>query len=56
MALENSTNKTLDLEYRDPRGVVHVAGWSWGKQQIYFTRQEYLHECLQPVWKFQQYL
>jgi len=46
----------LNREYRDPRGVlVHVIGWSREKQQVYFTRQGYPHECMQPVWKFQQY-
>ncbi|MCE6163992.1 DUF4222 domain-containing protein, partial [Acinetobacter baumannii] len=25
------------------------------KQQVYFTRPGYPHECMQPVWKFQQY-
>lgn len=46
----------LDLNYRDPRGVVvHVTGWDREKQQVYFTRQGYPHECMQPVWKFQQY-
>lgn len=48
--------ETLDLNYRDPRGViVHVTGWSREKQQVYFTRKVYPHECMQPVWKFQQY-
>lgn len=48
--------KTLDIDYRDPLGVVvHVTGWNREKQQVYFTRQNYPHECMQPVWKFQQY-
>lgn len=48
--------KPLDIDYRDPRGViVHVTGWNRDKQQVYFTRQNYPHECMQPVWKFQQY-
>lgn len=48
--------KPLDIDYRDPRGViVHVTGWNRDKQQVYFTRQNYQHECMQPVWKFQQY-
>ncbi|MGS3448540.1 DUF4222 domain-containing protein [Klebsiella electrica] len=48
--------KALDLFYRDPRGVVvHVTGWNRKKQQVYFTRQGYPYECMQPVWKFQQY-
>ncbi|MGZ0477032.1 DUF4222 domain-containing protein [Citrobacter freundii] len=48
--------KALDINYRDPRGVVvHVTGWKRDKQQVYFTRQNYPHECMQPVWKFQQY-
>lgn len=48
--------ETLDLNYRDPRGViVHVTGWNRDKQQVYFTMQNYPHECMQPVWKFQQY-
>lgn len=48
--------KQLDIDYRDPRGViVHVTGWNRDKQQVYFTRQNYPHECMQPVWKFQQY-
>ncbi|MDV2876089.1 DUF4222 domain-containing protein [Phytobacter diazotrophicus] len=51
-----SDTKPLDLEYSDPRGVVvHVIGWNRDKQQGYFTRQNYPHECMQPVWKFQQY-
>ena len=48
--------KQLDIDYRDPRGViVHVTGWNRDKQQAYFTRQNYQHACMQPVWKFQQY-
>lgn len=48
--------KSLDINYRDPRGVVvHVTGWSREKQQVYFTRSGYPHECMQPVWKFQKY-
>ncbi|WP_423776805.1 DUF4222 domain-containing protein [Citrobacter freundii] len=48
--------KSLDINYRDQRGViVHVTGWNREKQQVYFTRQNYPHECMQPVWKFQQY-
>ncbi|MBK6259178.1 MULTISPECIES: DUF4222 domain-containing protein [Citrobacter freundii complex] len=48
--------KSLNIDYRDPRGVVvHVTGWNREKQQVYFTRQGYSHECMQPVWKFQQY-
>lgn len=48
--------KSLDIDYRDPRGViVHVTGWNRDEQQVYFTRQNYQHECMQPVWKFQQY-
>ncbi|MBA8077281.1 DUF4222 domain-containing protein [Enterobacter asburiae] len=42
--------KPLDIDYRDPRGViVHVTGWNRDKQQVYFTRQNYPHECMQPV-------
>lgn len=42
--------KPLDIDYRDPRGViVHVTGWNRDKQQVYFTRQDYPHECMQPV-------
>lgn len=48
--------RSLDIDYRDPRGVVvHVTGWNREKQQVYFTRPGYPHECMQPVWKFQQY-
>ncbi|EIV9869354.1 DUF4222 domain-containing protein [Klebsiella pneumoniae] len=48
--------KALDRLYHDPRGVVvHVTGWDHEKQQVYFTRPGYPHECMQPVWKFQQY-
>ncbi|WP_436627395.1 DUF4222 domain-containing protein [Enterobacter cancerogenus] len=48
--------KPLDIDYRDPRCViVHVTGWNRDKQQVYFTRQNYPHECMQPVWKFQNY-
>ncbi|HCD3740535.1 TPA: DUF4222 domain-containing protein [Enterobacter hormaechei] len=48
--------KPLDIDYRDPRGViVHVTGWNRDKHQVYFTRQNYPHECMQPVWKFQNY-
>ncbi|HDH0769162.1 DUF4222 domain-containing protein [Klebsiella pneumoniae] len=50
------TPKALDRLYHDPRGiVVHVTGWDREKQQVYFTRPGYPHECMQPVWKFQQY-
>ncbi|MXF49407.1 DUF4222 domain-containing protein [Raoultella sp. Lac2] len=53
---ETDAIKTLDMLYRDPRGVtVHVTGWNREKQQVYFTRPDYPHECMQPVWKFQQY-
>ncbi|EIW3594415.1 DUF4222 domain-containing protein [Salmonella enterica] len=46
----------LDRRYRDPRGVeVHVTGYNREKQQVYFRRANYPHECMQPVWKFQQY-
>ncbi|QGH60189.1 DUF4222 domain-containing protein [Serratia proteamaculans] len=46
----------LDRKYRDPRGmVVHVTGYDRAKQQVFFTRPNYEHECMQPVWKFQQY-
>ncbi|OOL22048.1 DUF4222 domain-containing protein [Klebsiella aerogenes] len=59
MSLTNTTAELveeLDRQYRDPRGVVvHVTGWNREKQQVYFTRQGYAHECMQPVWKFQQY-
>ena len=31
--------KPLDIDYRDPRGViVHVTGWNRDKQQVYFTK------------------
>lgn len=45
--------KSLDIDYRGV--IVHVTGWNRDKQQVYFTRQNYQHECMQPVWKFQQY-
>lgn len=55
ITIENQI-KPLDIDYRDPRGViVHVTGWNRDKQQVYFARQNYPHECMQPVWKFQQY-
>lgn len=50
------TVEDLDREYLDPRGVVvHVTGWNRERQQVYFNRQGYPHQCMQPVWKFQQY-
>ncbi|MBG6247010.1 MULTISPECIES: DUF4222 domain-containing protein [Symbiopectobacterium] len=51
-----SSVMALDRTYRDPRGVmVHVTGYCQDKQQVYFDRPNYPHECMQPVWKFQQY-
>ncbi|HBV4277654.1 TPA: DUF4222 domain-containing protein [Klebsiella pneumoniae] len=51
---EAGSIKALDRLYHDPRGVVvHVTGWDREKQQVYFTRPDYPHECMQPVWKFQ---
>lgn len=37
----------LDRQYRDPRGmVVHVTGYDRVKQQVFFTRPNYEHECM----------
>nr|WP_233268583.1 DUF4222 domain-containing protein [Pantoea sp. BAV 3049] len=48
--------KTLDRNYRDPRGIpVHVTGWDRERDQVIFMRPNYPHECMQPVWKFQQF-
>ncbi|EBB5940697.1 DUF4222 domain-containing protein [Salmonella enterica] len=56
MNADTTRVSVLDRKYLDPRGVaVHVTGWNREKQQVYFTRQGYPHECMQPVWKFQQY-
>jgi hypothetical protein len=47
---------TLDRVYRDQRGVeIRVTGYCAEKQQVYFTRPGYPHECMQPVWKVKQY-
>ncbi|WP_338587808.1 DUF4222 domain-containing protein [Klebsiella pneumoniae] len=49
-------SKSSIYSTKPPRGVVvHVTGWDREKQQVYFTRPDYPHECMQPVWKFQQY-
>ncbi|MFP7327426.1 DUF4222 domain-containing protein [Serratia marcescens] len=46
----------LDRRYLDKRGVeVRVIAYDRAKQQVFFTRPNYEHECMQPVWKFQQY-
>ena len=56
MAAPNTDPESLDRDYLDPRGVlIHVTGWCRDKQQVYFTRPGDPHECMQPVWKFQQY-
>ncbi|RTY57984.1 DUF4222 domain-containing protein [Pantoea sp. YU22] len=47
---------TLDRTYRDPRGVlVHVTGYDRVNEQVIFTRSGYEHECMRPVWQFQQF-
>lgn len=47
--------EALDRDYRDPRGIpVHVTRWCREKQQVYFTRPNYPHECMRLVWQFQQ--
>jgi len=49
-------NQNLNRTYRDPRGVlVKVIRWDKVNQQVIFLRANYPHECMQPVWKFQQY-
>ncbi|WP_158785433.1 DUF4222 domain-containing protein [Pantoea sp. BAV 3049] len=55
-AVSEHTIKTLDRNYRDPRGIpVHVTGWDRERDQVIFMRPNYPHECMQPVWKFQQF-
>lgn len=45
----------IDRVYRDPRGVlVRVTGFDHQQQQIIFTRPDYEHDCMRPVWQFQQ--
>lgn len=45
----------LDRVYLDPRGVtVHVTGYDRENDQVIFKRQNYEHECMRPVWQFQQ--
>ncbi|MEZ2378882.1 DUF4222 domain-containing protein [Enterobacter sp. RCC_40] len=47
--------KPLDIDYRDPLGViVHITDWNRGKQQV-FSLCRAISMCVQPVWKFQQY-
>ncbi|WP_324030035.1 DUF4222 domain-containing protein [Pantoea sp. JZ2] len=51
----DSPIQMLDRIYRDPRGVlVHVTGYDREKEQVIFTRTGYEHECMRPVWQFQQ--
>lgn len=46
---------TLDRAYRDPRGVlVHVTAYDRENERVIFTRPGYEHECMRPVWQFQQ--
>ncbi|MEB5973468.1 DUF4222 domain-containing protein [Pantoea dispersa] len=46
----------LDRAYLDPRGVpVQVTGYDREQQQVIFRRQNYEHECMRPVWQFQQF-
>lgn len=41
--------------YLDPHGVpVNVTGYDKEHQQVIFRRQNYEHECMRPVWQFQQ--
>ncbi|WP_448310389.1 DUF4222 domain-containing protein [Pantoea sp. PGP6] len=45
----------MDRTYLDPRGVrVRVTGFNRENQQVIFTRPGYEHECMRPVWQFQQ--
>lgn len=47
--------KVAGRVYRDPRGVmVRVTGYDRENQQVIFTRPGYEHECMRPVWQFQQ--
>ncbi len=52
---QNNPVQHVDRAYRDPRGVlVHVTGYGRENQQVIFTRPGYEHECMRPVWQFQQ--
>lgn len=50
---EDSQN--LNRTYRDPRGVlVKVIRWDKVNQQVIFLRENYPHECMQPLDRFIQ--
>lgn len=52
----SSQIQQLDRAYLDPRGVpVQVTGYDREQQQVIFRRQNYEHECMRPVWQFQQF-
>ena len=43
--------KPLDIDYRDPRGViVHVTGWNRDKQQVYLWRDCRCPDVLPARW------
>ncbi|WP_455424933.1 DUF4222 domain-containing protein [Dryocola sp. LX212] len=45
----------LDRKYWDRRGIlVHVIGYDRAKQQVIFMREDYEHECMQPVERFRE--
>ncbi|WP_190286177.1 MULTISPECIES: DUF4222 domain-containing protein [Pantoea] len=56
MSTSENVIQVLDRHYRDPRGVVvHVTGYDREKSQVIFLRAGYEHECMRPVWQFQQF-
>lgn len=51
----NNHIRQMDRAYLDPRGIrVRVTGFDRENQQVIFTRPGYEHECMRPVWQFQQ--
>ncbi|MCS5950028.1 DUF4222 domain-containing protein [Klebsiella pneumoniae subsp. pneumoniae] len=53
---EAGSIKALDRLYHDPRVLSCTSPGGIAKSsRVYFTRPDYPHECMQPVWKFQQY-
>jgi len=54
--MPDSSIQSLDRNYRDPRGIpVHVIAYDRERDQVIFMRPNYPYECVQPVWKFQQF-
>ena len=50
---EDSQN--LNRKYRDPRGViVTVIRWDKANQHVIYLREDYQHECMQPLERFVQ--